>query len=349
MLQRLEENPLLRPGDISPTRQGLEVLCTLNPAAVRFGEEILLLVRVGEKAPEEPGSVTYLYYDAEDGEAKIGRYAKDDPDLDCSDPRWYLYQGRKVLSSMSHLRLARSRDGKNFTFDPAPAIFPATPYEAYGCEDARITKIDNTYYITYTAVSGRGVTVTLASTRDFVTFERHGIIFPPFQKDVALFPEKVRGMYVCRHRPFMSQLNPACIWTAYSPDLHCWGYHEQTLAPQPGTWQAGRVGAGANPIKTPDGWLEMYHAADAQGRYAIGAMLSDLEHPERILTETREPIFQPEAEYELKGVYQNCVFHNGLVLDDDGVIHFYYGAADRICAGALTTLDEMIAAAKNEL
>lgn len=349
MLQRLDENPLLTPDDLSPTREGLEVMCTLNPAAVRFGGEILLLVRVGEKAPAEPGCVAYLYFDADDGELKVGRYTKDDPDLECPDGRGYYYRGRMVLSSMSHLRLARSRDGKHFTFDPAPAIFPATPYEAYGCEDARITKIEDRYYITYTAVSGRGVTVALACTSDFVSFERHGIIFPPYQKDVVLFPEKVRGQYVCRHRPYKSEFNPACIWTAWSPDLYCWGKHEQTLAPQPGTWEANRVGAGANPLKTREGWLELYHAADAQGRYAIGAMLSDLERPDRIITKTRQPIFQPEADYELTGVYGNCVFHNGLVLDDDGTLRFFYGAADRICAGAITTLDEMIAAAKNEL
>lgn len=348
MFRRLDENPLLTPRDVSPTRDGLEVLCTLNPAAVRFGQEILLLVRVGEKVPDEPGYVSYLYFDADAGDLKVGRYAQDDPDLECPDGRGYYYRGRMVLSSLSHLRLARSRDGKHFRFDPAPAIFPATPYEAYGCEDARITKIGEQYYITYTAVSDRGVTVALASTRDFVSFQRHGIIFPPYQKDVVLFPEKIRGCYVCRHRPYKSEFNAACIWTAWSPDLLCWGRHEQTLAPQPGTWEAGRVGAGANPIRTAEGWLELYHAADEQGRYAIGAMLSDREHPDRILTRSRRPILQPEAEYELTGVYGNCVFHNGWVLEDDGLLRVYYGAADRICAGALTTLEDMVAAAKNE-
>lgn len=348
MLERLEENPLLTPDDLAPTRPGVEVMCTLNPAAVRVGDEILLLVRVGEKVPDEPDYVAYLYYDAEADELQVGRYAKDDPRLSCPDGRGYYYDGRMVLSSMSHLRIARSRDGRAFTFDPQPAIFPATPYEAYGCEDARITFLDGRYYITYTAVSGRGVTVALASTSDFVTFERHGIIFPPYQKDVVLFPEKVRGRYVCRHRPFKSKFNDACIWTAYSPDLQCWGHHEMTLPPSPDSWEANRVGCGATPIKTDDGWLELYHAADAQGRYALGAMLSDLDHPQRVLTRSRKPIFQPEAEYELAGVYHHCVFHNGLVVEDDGTLRVFYGAADRICACALTAVDDMIAAAKND-
>lgn len=345
-LQRLNDNPLLTPDDVAPTRDGLEVLCTLNPAAVRYEGETILLVRVGEAAIDEHRYVSYVYFDDEAGRIDIGRIHRDDPDLEIPDGRGCYYKGHMLLSSMSHLRIARSTDGRSFTFDPTPAIFPTTAYEAYGCEDARITHIDGRYYIAYTAVSGRGVTVALASTDDFVTFEKHGIIFPPYQKDVCLFPEKVGGLYVCRHRPYMSEFNPASIWTAYSPDLYSWGRHELTLAPAPGGWEAQRVGCGAPPIKTPEGWLEIYHAADAEGTYRLGAMLSDLEKPQHILTRSTNPVFCPETPYELTGIYGHCVFHNGLVPDPDGTLTLYYGAADRICAAAVTTIDEMIAAAK---
>lgn len=345
-LTRLDANPLLTPEDLKPTRDDLEILCTLNPGAVRFNDEILLLVRVGERPFPQEKYVSYVYYDVESGEEKVGRYAKDDPELYTPDGRGYYYRGKMVLSSMSHLRIARSKDGVNFTFDSQPAIYPSTPYEAYGCEDARITPVDGKYYITYTAVSERGVAVAMASTADFVTYKKHGVIFPPYQKDVAIFPEKVRGMFVCRHRPYKSEFNPASIWTAYSPDLFCWGHHEMTLAPTPGTWESDRVGCGATPIKTPDGWLEIYHAADANGRYHLGAMLSDLEHPERIVCRGSKPVFEPQADYELSGIYGNCVFSNGLIVDDDGKLVVYYGAADKICAAAVTTVDEMVAAAK---
>lgn len=347
-MKRMDNNPLLTPEDLRPTKDGLEIFCTLNPAAVRFGEEILLLVRVGERAPEEKGYVCYLYLDDESGELNVGRYNVNDPDLVCPDERGYYYKGRMVLSSLSHLRIARSTDGRNFKFDPQPAIFPSTPYEAYGCEDPRITYIDGRYYICYTAVSNRGVTVAMASTTDFVEFQRHGLIFPPYQKDVVIFPEKIRGRYACRHRPFMSEFNPASIWTGYSPDLHCWGYHEMTLAPAPGGWEAGRVGCGGTPIRTGEGWLEIYHAADDRGRYALGAMLSDLAYPERVLCRSaKQPIFWPEAEYERTGIYGNCVFTNGWVADEDGTLRIYYGAADRICAGVVTSVEEMIQAARN--
>ena len=346
-LRRLRANPLLTPDDAAPTRADLTVLCTLNPGAVRFGDETLLLVRVGERADDEPGYVSYVHFDSDAGLTKIGRIATDDPDLEIRDARGYFLRGRMLLTSMSHLRIARSTDAAHFRFDPEPAIYPSMPYEAFGCEDPRITRIDGKYHVTYTAVSDRGVTVALAVTQDFVRFEKLGVIFPPYQKDVCIFPEKVRGLYVCRHRPYKSEFNDACIWTAYSPDLLSWGRHERTLAPEPGTWSAERVGCGAPPVRTPEGWLEIYHAADAGGVYHLAAMLSDLEHPERLISHSRRPVLEPEADYELKGVYGNCVFSNGLVVDDDGTMTVYYGAADRICAAAVTTVEEMLAAAKN--
>ena len=347
-LNRLDANPLLTPSDLAPTRDDLEVYCTLNPGAVRVGDEVLLLVRVGERVPPSDDAVSSLRYNAEADELEVRRYSRNDPRLDRGDSRAWHYDGRLVLSSMSHLRVARSTDGVNFTFDAAPAIFPATPYEAFGCEDARITVLDGKYYVTYTAVSEMGVTAALASTTDFVTFERYGVIFPPTQKDVCIFPEKIRGLYVCRHRPYHSEFSPASIWTAYSPDLVNWGRHDLTLAPTPGTWEGDRVGCGAPPIRTPAGWLELYHAADEDQTYHIGAMLSDLEHPERLVARSRRPILEPKADYELTGVFNNCVFHNGLIVDDDGNMTVYYGAADRICAAAVTTVAEMIAAAKND-
>ncbi len=343
-MKRLAANPLLTPNDVKPTRPDLRILCTLNPAAVRIGGETLLLVRVGESAPQEDDAVAVLYYDTAAGEPAVKHIPKDDPDLDIRDPRKILYRGKMLLTSMSHLRVARSSDGECFTFDPAPAIYPATPYEAFGCEDARITLIDGRYYIAYTAVSEMGVAVALASTENFRTFKRHGIILPPYNKDVAIFPRKVRGMYVCRHRPYLSEFNDACIWTAYSPDLLSWGRHEMTLTPSPG-WESQRVGCGAPPIETDEGWLEIYHACGPDG-YALGAMLSELEHPERIITRSTQPVLKPQADYELTGVFNNVVFCNGLVADDDGTITIYYGAADTICAAAVTSIDEMLAAAK---
>ena len=136
------------------------------------------------------------------------------------------------------------------------------------------------------------------------------------------------------------------MWTAYSPDLLNWGQHTLTMQPLPGTWQSERVGCGAPPIRTDEGWLEIYHGADHEGRYCLGALLSDLEEPERMLARTSQPVLQPEMDYEKTGLYGNCVFSNGIIAESDGTLTIYYGAADSVCAAAVTTIDKMIEAAK---
>ena len=344
---RSDANPILSPGDLAATREDLEVMWTLNPGAVRFEGDVLLLVRVGEKPREaNDGMARVVTYDAESDDLKTTAFRKDDPDLDAGDTRLLKYRGKYFIRSLSHLRIARSKDGRNFTFDPSPALFPSTPYESFGCEDPRIVHIDGKYFIVYSSVSERGVTISLASTEDFQIFKRHGVIFPPYNKDVAVFPRKIRGKYVCRHRPHMSDFNDACIWTAYSPDMYCWGYHEMTLAPRPGTWEAERVGCGAPPIHTAEGWLDIYHACGDDGVYRLGAMLSDLEYPEKVIARSSRPVLEPQADYEITGIFGNAVFSNGLVADEDGTLTIYYGAADTVCAAAVTTIDEMIAVAK---
>ncbi len=116
--------------------------------------------------------------------------------------------------------------------------------------------------------------------------------------------------------------------------------------PIAGTWEGQRVGCGAPPIRTDAGWLEIYHGADDAGRYCLGAMLTDLDRPEQIVARSSKPIFQPTEPYELHGVFGECVFSNGLLAHDDGTLTIFYGAADTVCAAATTTIDEMIAAAK---
>ncbi len=119
-----------------------------------------------------------------------------------------------------------------------------------------------------------------------------------------------------------------------------------TMAPEPGTWMAERVGAGAPPIKTDSGWLEIFHGVADDRQYALGAMLSDLDRPEKVICRSTKPILVPTEDYELSGLLDNVVFSNGLVVDDDGKMTIYYGAADSICAAAVTCVDEMVAAAK---
>ncbi|MHC4741102.1 MAG: glycoside hydrolase family 130 protein [Planctomycetota bacterium] len=345
-MRRLSESPLISPSDIKPTREDLYVFCTINPAAVRFQGQTILLIRVGESAPTTGDYVSHVHFDPHERDVVIRHISKRDAKFAESDGRGYFYGDTTLCTSMSHLRAARSDDGVNFTIDESPALYPSNEYEAYGIEDARITFLEGKYYITYTAFSQHGVGVALAATTDFKTYERLGLIFPPYQKDVYLFPETVGGMYVCRHRPQKSEFNQACIWTARSPDLLSWGHHRVTLSPQEGTWQSGRVGGGASPIRTEKGWLEIYHAADENGRYCLGVMLSSLDEPEKLIACSSEPFLEPEAEYELSGVHRQTVFSNGLVVHDNGEVIIYYGAADTVCAAAATTIEEMMQSLK---
>lgn len=127
-----------------------------------------------------------------------------DPDCDFSDSRWIRTLSQNYITSISHLRVARSKDRINFSIAENPAILPENMYEMYGIEDARITYINKKYYINYSAISAVGITTCLAATEDFVSFNRLGVIFHPDNKDVEIFPEKINGKYYALHRPSMS-------------------------------------------------------------------------------------------------------------------------------------------------
>jgi predicted GH43/DUF377 family glycosyl hydrolase len=251
-----------------------------------------------------------------------------------SDPRVLRHKGRTYLTSISHLRLARSNDGMRFSIDPQPTIPPLAELEAYGIEDARITQIGDIYYVNYTAASSHGITTALLETRDWKTFTRCGIIFHPQNKDVAIFPAQIGGKYMALHRPDAGSFESPSIWLAASPDLIHWGKHVHLISPRPGKWDAVRIGAGAPPIRTDEGWLVIYHGVSASGHYALGALLLDLEDPSHVLGRSAEPILLPETVYEQDGFFSNTVFCNGIVQDpvDSNRLKIYYGAADR-CVG----------------
>ena len=191
--------------------------------------------------------------------------------------------------------------------------------------------------------------VTRASTTDFRTFTRHGIIFCPENKDVVLFPEQVGGSFVAIHRPVCgTPFTRPEMWVARSPDLLHWGAHAP-LALSGGAWQSGRVGAGPPPVRVADGWLAIYHGnrhptrAGEVGSYYGGALLLDATDPTRVLKRTAEPFMQPEADFERAGFVPNVVFPTGVVQDGANVL-VYYGAADAVTAVAEFELRELMEA-----
>ena len=341
LAKRFERNPLLTAKSIMPSSLGMTIECLLNPGVFQFENKIWLLIRVAERPKQTEGFVSFPTYN-EEGELEIRRFSKDDPDLDFTDPRLIRHQGKDYLTTLSHLRLVCSEDGITFR-EPENhhPIFGKNHLEAYGIEDCRVTEIDGIFNLTYTMVSSFGVGVGLIQTQDWKSFDRKGMILPPHNKDCAIFSETIDGKYYALHRPSSPQLGGNYIWLAESIDLLHWGNHRCIATTRDTQWDSARIGAGAAPIKTSAGWLEIYHGANAENRYCLGALLLDPRDPSIVLARSEHPLMEPTADYELKGFFGNVVFTNGHWVEGD-TIHMYYGASDEIICGADFSIQEIL-------
>lgn len=341
---RSPHNPIIGPEDVKPSGDNFEVIGVFNAGVTRLEDETHLLLRVAERPINTNPDValTAIYNDAEKRPV-VTEFPRNDPKIDFSDPRLIIKSGQTYLTSISHLRLARSKDGINFEIDTTPAITPAGDYETFGIEDPRISLIDGMHYISYVAVSPFGVTTCLISTEDFVSFKRHGAIFCPENKDALLFPAKIGDKFYALHRPVSPLFNKQDIWIAESPDLHCWGNHRRLMGPCPGQWDEVKIGAGAPPFRTNHGWLEIYHGVDRNNRYCLGAVMLDGAEPWKIVARAYKPVLEPQADYECEGFFGNVVFSCGLLCEED-TVGIYYGAADTTICYAELSLKEILEA-----
>lgn len=337
---RYPENPLIVPSMVVPSRDGLVVECVLNPGAFEFNGRIGLLVRVAERPVQEQGWISTVVI-GESGEMETIRFRIGDPEVDASDARLIHHQGVTYLTTLSHLRLAWSDDGVTFDIEPDPALQGRVKGECYGIEDARVTRIEGSYYITYTAVSDKGHGVGMMTTNDWKVFDDGGMILPHPNKDCAIFGEKIDGRYWMHHRPTSTEFGGNCIWSAVSNDLIHWGRHQFVVGPRPGMWDAGRVGAGAAPIRTEHGWLSIYHGATPEHRYGLGLLLLDIADPSKVLARSVMPIMEPIAPYEASGFLNGVVFTNGHIVRGDNVT-VYYGAADRVICAADFSIRQLL-------
>ncbi len=342
LCDRMAANPLLRPSDVNPSRTDLEVECLLNPGAFRYRGRIGLLLRVGERSPQEKGWLSTPVIDPEaDGGMRILRFRSDDPDLQVIDRRIFQYRGQTHLTTLSHLRLAWSEDGVHFAVDERPTLRGSGPMETFGLEDCRVTAIHGRYYLSFTSVSADGYGVGLASTVDWSTFERHGLILPSPNKDCAIFPRKIGGFYYALHRPSGMGIGGNYMWIGSSPDLLHWGGHRCVARTRSGAWDSGRVGAGGPPIETGSGWLHIYHGATPQSRYCLGAMLFAIEDPGVLLARSVDAIMEPVMAYETEGFFSNVVFTNGHVVSGDEIT-VYYGASDEVICGVRFSIRRLL-------
>jgi len=324
---------LLSPSDLNPSREDWEIVSVFNPGVALVGDRVVLLVRVAERPREmRRGLVALPRFDREQGMVVDWMHAEH---IEPVDPRVVriLSSGLIRLTFVSHLRVIGLGAGMEPEADEGIRMDPIYEYEEYGVEDPRITKIDDRYWITYVAVSRHGAATALASTTDFRTFERHGIIFPVENKDVLLFPEKIGGKYVAIHRPNgATRFTIPEMWLARSSDLMHWGEHAPLHVPL-ADWESGRIGGGVPPFRVEGGWLELYHGnrrpmmPGEVGAYQASAVLLDLEDPSRVIARTSEPIMSPTEPWERHGFVPDVVFPTGLVQRGDQWL-IYYGAGD---------------------
>lgn len=342
---RFKENPLIRPCDLQAGIKGMEITCLLNPGVFRFKGKIGLLLRVAERPKQIEGKISFPIYNQR-GEIEILSFDKNDSCLDASDPRVIKYKGQNYLTTLSYLRLVFSDNGVDFYEDPAyPPIFGQGELESFGIEDCRVATMEDGFFLTFTEVSRVAVGVGLIETKDWKVFDRKGMIFPPHNKDCALFEEKINGKYYALHRPSSPELGGNYIWLAESPDRLHWGNHKCIAVTREEMWDEARIGAGGAPVKTDEGWLEIYHGATKEHRYCLGALLLDLNDPSKVLARSEQPIMEPIASYEQTGFFGNVIFTNGHYIEGD-TIYMYYGAGDEVICGAELSIKEILQSLK---
>jgi len=242
---------------------------------------------------------------------------------------------RQTISTLGY---AVSTDGISFLRFDKPVFWGEGPQEAAGVEDPRITFIDGKYHVLYTAFGARhpyDFRISMATTKDFLQWERHGVLLDEPNKDAALFPQKIGGRYVLLHRRV-----PA-IWMAVSDDLKTWTDHTVVLDVRPCSWDSWRIGIAGPPIYTKDGWLLIYHGVDQNRVYRLGIALLDLKDPSRVLARHKDPILEPELEWEIHGLVPNVVFSCGQA-ETETEYRVYYGGADTVIGMASIAKSDVV-------
>ena len=266
------------------------------------------------------------------------------------------YDGRYMMLFRAHrdngrcvLGLAESDDGFEFVPRAEPFMLPSEDgdfgeYEAFGVEDARLSKIGDDYLITYSAYSKHGVRIGLAKTQDFRSIERIALITQADLRNVVIFPAMFGGRYARLDRPH-SEIAPWSIWISYSPDLIHWGDSRVVMKPVTYHWDEMKIGPGATPIRTDRGWLHIYHGVfpTMDGSvYRLGVALHDLEDPGTVLGVSDRWILEPQDPWERVGYVHNVVFTCGAVPEDDGTVKIYWGAADTVMCVGSASIEELV-------
>ena len=243
------------------------------------------------------------------------------------------------------LMLARSNYEVCFRPDQplsARILFPATPSQRNGIEDARFVRFRNddgthVYYATFTAFDGRVIVPELVQTADFLTFGFTTLNGPAAQnKGMALFPRVIGGRYV-----MLSRQDNESIHIMFSDNVHFWNERKVLLRPR-FTWELVQLGNCGSPIETEAGWLVLSHGVGPMRRYCIGAFLLDREDPSKVIGRLSEPLLEPSAR-EREGYVPNVVYTCGALLHGSELI-IPYGLADHATGFATVPVKDVLAA-----
>ena len=258
----------------------------------------------------------------------------------------------EMPNGRSSLVLAESINGYDFKVANKLCLTPEDHKDCYeyvhwGIEDARITRVGKTFYITYTGYSKYQPLVILAETKNFKDFIIHGPISEPSNKDCAIFPEKIDGYYWKVDRPSAEIRKD--IWISKSSDLIHWGGYRCLMEPVEGIWEGLKIGNSSPPIKTKEGWLMLYHGVRGSGNsmnYKIGVVLLDINKPWINKGRSKVPIIFPEYDYERVGDVGNVTFTNGWIIETNGEVKIYYSGADINICIATTSVDYLLSVCK---
>ena len=243
---------------------------------------------------------------------------------------------------VSRLGYASSSDGYHIDERlPHPVFEPTLPVEKNGCEDPRLTEMEDRCIMTYTAYGDiYQIGLTTISIENMQNkkwdWEERFFPFPNIRnKNAVIFPRRVNDRYLMCHR-----LDPD-IYIAYSDDLRTWEDTILLMRPRSGFWDCVKIGAAGPPIELDEGWLLVYHGVDVKRTYRLGVAILDKENPERVVYRSKIPILEPTEDYERFGFVPNVVFSCGTILLD-GQLLIYFGCADTVIGVATFDLDEII-------
>lgn len=255
----------------------------------------------------------------------------------------------------ARIHLGKSKDGYKWDVEDEEIRWKdeeGQDYQPNYAYDPRLVKIDDTYYIIW-CTDFQGAALGIGCTKDFKRFTRLENPFIPFNRNGVLFPRKINGNYVLLSRPSDGGHTPfGDIFLSESPDLTYWGKHRKVMSKgAAGWWQGVKIGAGAVPIETTEGWLLLYHGVSTTCNgfvYSMGAAILDIDNPSKVLYRCKDYILTPEKEYETKGFVPNVVFPCASLYDSDtGRMAIYYGAADTYLSVAYTNVEELVEYIKN--